>query len=188
MDETACRDLAARFRDGDHDAFRRLVESLTRNLMAQAYRYVHDWETARDLTQDTWLKVHRHIGRFDAARSFVAWLRAIHRNTCLGHLQKASVRYETSRDADDLARLAAHDPQADPAADLERREFATRLGRAVLELSPSQRRVFTQVDLEQGDQDETARSLGMKPVTLRTTLHFARRRLAGLLRGTEDGT
>ena len=37
------------------------------------------------------------------------------------------------------------------------------------------------VDLEQGDQGEVARDLGMQPTTLRTTLHFARQRLARLL-------
>jgi DNA-directed RNA polymerase specialized sigma24 family protein len=50
-------------------------------------------------------------------------------------------------------------------------------------LSESQRQIFARVELEQMGQMETAQALGIKPATLRTTLHFARKRLAGILRG-----
>ena len=186
MDETICQDLALRHRAGDRDAFRELVELLTRPLLAQAYRYVHDWETARDLTQDTWLKVHRHIARFDGTRPFAAWLATIHRNTCLNHLGRAAVRRERATETADLERLAPADPRADPSVDLQRRQFAERLGQALQQLGESQRRVFVHVDLEQQDQREAARELGLQPITLRTTLHAARRRLAGILRGMEE--
>jgi RNA polymerase sigma factor (sigma-70 family) len=56
-----------------------------------------------------------------------------------------------------------------------------RLRSALTELSEAQRRVFVCVDLEQLAPHEAAAALDMNPGTVRTTLHFARRRLARLL-------
>jgi len=65
MDETKWTELAAATQRGDTESFRELVESATRVLIAIAFRYTQDWESARDLTQETWIKVHRGIRRYD---------------------------------------------------------------------------------------------------------------------------
>ena len=76
----------------------------------------------------------------------------------------------------------------DPGREVERREFHERLLVALAELSESQRQVFLRVDLEQSDQREVARALGIKAGTLRATLHYARKRLAATLRQMEEST
>jgi DNA-directed RNA polymerase specialized sigma24 family protein len=53
-------------------------------------------------------------------------------------------------------------------------------------LSESQRHVVTKVLIDQIPQREAAELLGMGFTTLRTTLHFARRRLAAILRKLEE--
>ena len=184
MEERELTALAAAFQVGDEDAFERLVEALTRPLIAIAYRYTGDWEWSRDLTQETWVRVHDRIRRYDPVRSFRAWVYAIHRNACLSHLRRAWVRHETAPGDDALGRAIA--PAADPLADLERREFHQRLLIAMGELSESQRQVFARVYLEGVDQKEVARALGIKHTTLRATLHFARKRLAAALRELEE--
>ncbi len=175
-------ELAHAARDGDREAFRQLVEQLTRPLIAAAYRYTGDWEGARDLAQETWLRVWRHLPTYDHDRPFRAWVLAIHRNVCLSHLRHRSRHPEDATSDEDLARLA---PAVEP-AEMDDATFADRLRRALPALSPSQREVFVRVDLEQGNQADVARELGMQPTTLRTTLHFARQRLAGLLRLDEE--
>jgi len=185
LDERDLRALATAVKEGDEGSFRVLVDSLSRTLMAMAYRFTGDWEWARDLTQESWVKVHQQISRWDPDRSFSAWLYAIHRNGCLDHLRRGWVRYESTPGDEVISRLSGADPH-DPAEDLERREFHERLVAALGHLSESQRQVFLRVDLEQGDQKAVARSLGIKAGTLRTTLHFARRRVAIVLREMEE--
>ncbi|GMV03834.1 MAG: DNA-directed RNA polymerase sigma-70 factor [Gemmatimonadota bacterium] len=187
MDEHALSALASRFREGDEESFRRLVDALTRTLIAMAYRYTGDWEWARDLTQETWIRVHEQISRYDPSRSFVSWLHAVHRNACLDHVRRAWVRREAAVPPGELARAggAAAD---DPALEVERREFRQRVLAVARGLSESQRQVFVRVDVEQREQAEVAREMGIRPGTLRTTLHFARRRMAQLLDGLEEGT
>ncbi len=187
MDQRDLTALAIAFQGGDDRSFRVLVESLSRTLMAMAFRYTSDWEWARDLTQDTWIKVHGQIARWDSDRSFSAWLHAIHRHGCLDHLRRGWVRHESTPGDDVVIRLRGASPGG-PEEDLERREFHEGLMAAAGQLSETQRQVFLRVDLEQGDQRAVAKSLGIKFGTLRATLHFARKRVATVLREMEKST
>lgn len=187
MDEGELKALAVAFQRGDQRSFRVLVDTLSRTLVAVAYRHTGDWEWARDLTQETWIKVYDRIDSYDPERSFSAWLHAIHRNGCLDHLRRPWVRRE-STPGDDALVMMAGTAGEDPAREVERREFHERLLAAVSGLSESQRQVFVRVDLEQCDQQEVAETLGIKAGTLRATLHYARKRLAATLRQMEEST
>ena len=183
MDPSRIDLLAESFRRGDRESFRQLVDGLSRGLIAQAWRYTGDWDTARDLSQETWLKVHGSIRRYDARRPFLPWLRTLHRNVCIGWLRREKRRRGKLE-------LFGREPRA--AADgadeaLGRGEFLASLRRAMAHLSRRQQEVFVRVDLEDADPVEAARELGMKPATLRSTLHFARRRLARRLSHWEEG-
>lgn len=181
VDERALKVLATAVQTGDERAFRRLVEGLSRTLVAMAFRYTGDWEWARDLTQETWVRVYRNIGRYDDRRPFTAWLYTLHRNGCRDHLRRPWVQRERTPGDAVLQDLRGAGP-GDPERDLEQREFRERILAASEHLSETQREVFFRVDLEQGDQREVAEALGIRFGTLRTTLHFARKRIATVLR------
>jgi RNA polymerase sigma-70 factor (ECF subfamily) len=188
MSDEIVNKLARAFSDGDVESYRFLVESLTRPLMAMAYRYTKDWEIARDLTQETWIRVYERIDRYDPGRAFRNWLYTVHRNGCLNHLRSAAVRFEVAG----IEQLESPDPginrSTNPSRSLEHIEFMQRLQRAMDKLSERERSVFSLVDIEHNGQAEAAVSLGMNPTTLRTTLHHARKKLAGILRKMEEMT
>jgi RNA polymerase sigma-70 factor (ECF subfamily) len=178
--------LARAFRGGDAESFRFLVESFSRPLIAMAFRYAKDWETARDLTQETWIRVYERIDRYDSSRPFRNWLLTVHRNGCLNHLRRAHVRLEVSG-VEIPEPTGTETPRgANPYNRVEQIEFMQRVRRAMEGLSERERTVFSLVDIEHNGQEEAAAIIGIKPVTLRTTLHNARRKLAGMLRKTED--
>jgi RNA polymerase sigma-70 factor (ECF subfamily) len=180
--------LAVAAEKGDEEACRQLVESQSRALMAMAYRYTGDWHEARDLCQETWLKVLSSLHRRDHARPLLPWLRAIHRNTCLTHLRRRRVRPQGAVD-DDAELESLLDPNAaDPLQEVARTDTLRRVRRAMEQLSERQREVFALVALEDLDHASAAGILGMTPATLRTTLHFARRRIAKLLDDEEERT
>jgi RNA polymerase sigma factor (sigma-70 family) len=185
VDERSLNELAAASKRGDEKSFRALVEGLSRTLMAMAYQFTGDWEWARDLTQDTWLRVHQNFGRWDPTRSFTAWLYAIHRNGCRDHLRRPWVRRERTPGDPVLHELQGR-AREDPEKDVQEREFRERILMAAEDLSEAQREVFLRVDVEQGSQKEVAESLGIRFGTLRTTLHFARKRVAAALRAMEE--
>lgn len=181
LDDAQLDAWARAHRDGDVEGFRLLVEALTRGLIALAYRYVGDWETARDLTQETWLRAHRSIQRWDPTRPVRPWLSAIHRNGCLDHLRRTT--NTSAAEAGELDRI--EDPRSDPFADAARAQLTRRVRAALDQLSAAQRQVLVMVDLEELRPAEVAAQTGMNPGTVRTTLHFARRKLARLL-GSEE--
>lgn len=176
--------LAVACRRGDERSFRVLVETLTRPLIAMAYRYTGDWEWSRDLTQETWIRVWERIDSFDPERPFSHWLHAVHRNACLDHVRRQWVRRETAT-ANVVLESLAGSTTDHPLEELERLEFQERLRVATDQLTASQREVFVRVDLEGGNQAAVAHEIGMRPGTLRTTLHFARKRIALALRPKE---
>jgi len=184
VDERQLNSLAEAARRGEEPAFRRLVDQLTRTLMATAYRYTGDWEWARDLTQETWIRVYRHFQRYDPRKPFSSWLYTIHRNACRDHLRRPWVRREESVGEEGVRDLQLPSRE-DPEGDMERKEFRERILAASDRLSESQREVFLRVDVEQGDQRTVAEALGIRFGTLRTTLHFARKRVAEALREME---
>lgn len=178
--------LARAFRGGDVESYRFLVESLTRPMIAMAYRYTKDWETARDLAQETWIRVYERIDRYDPGRPFRNWLLTVHRNGCLNHLRSAPVRLEvTGVELPESADTGAG-RNANPSRRLEHAEFMQLLHRAMERLSERERIVFSLVDIEHNGQEEAAGILEMNPATLRTTLHHARKKLAGILGKMED--
>ena len=63
-----------------------------------------------------------------------------------------------------------------------------RILEAASQLPDRQGAVFAMIDLEQMTIDEAARILGIKPVSIRTNLYHARKRIARVLRGSEETT
>jgi RNA polymerase sigma-70 factor, ECF subfamily len=77
---------------GDHAAFGALVEPLSRELSAYAYRMVGGYQDAEDALQETRLKAWRHLGSYEPSASFRAWLYRIATNTCLDMLRQRQRR------------------------------------------------------------------------------------------------
>jgi RNA polymerase sigma factor (sigma-70 family) len=181
MHDTMLAEYARRVQNGDREGFRLLVESLSRPLLAMAYRYVLDWDSAGDITQDTWVKAFAAIARYDTRQPFRPWIFAIHRNTCMSFLRAEATRrthestYESSR------REPAASSQSNPLDHAAQAEFRERLHAAMELLTERQRTAFSLVDLEQTSHAEASLILNMSHATLRTTLHFARKRLAAIL-------
>src|SRR6266849_4370588 len=105
-------ELLKRFRQGDLEAF----EALFRQFQAEVYgwivRIVRDPSAAEDLTVETFWRIYRARGRFDAEASFGAWARRIATNLAIDHLRHRRPEVE----------LSEHVPQAASADPVLRRE------------------------------------------------------------------
>lgn len=177
MDHATVNHLAAAYRQGRQDALPPLVQSLARPLLAQAFRYVRDWDQAADLVQDAWLRATANIARYDASRPFAPWVRTILRNLCLKFL--AGQR----RQPQAVPLAAVGDPttqRPDDQADQAVREhdLRCRVARALESLTESQRLAVTMVDLEDQPQAEVAEVLGLTRDSLRVILHRGRSAVA----------
>jgi RNA polymerase sigma-70 factor (ECF subfamily) len=78
--------------NGDREAFRMLVERHSRYLFRIVYRLTGNAEDAQDVVQDTWLKAHAQLGRFEARSNVRTWLTRIAINCAIDHLRVARRR------------------------------------------------------------------------------------------------
>lgn len=91
-DERLMAELAA----GDRSAFEALVKRYQQDIFRFCLHYLKDIEQAREIAQETFLRVYTARERFDPERSFKPWLLCIARNLCLNELKrKKTVRMET---------------------------------------------------------------------------------------------
>ena len=94
--------LALRARGGDAEAFRRLVEKYQRKVYWIAYDILLDADEARDVAQETFIRVHGALGTFDPSRDFLNWLYRIARNLAIDSYRR---RRRRAIPVDDLTAL-----------------------------------------------------------------------------------
>ena len=86
------RELLEGARDGDDDAFRRLLEPYQRELHAHCYRMLGSLHDAEDALQETLLRAWRGLARFEGRSSLRSWLYTIATNTSLNAIEKRPKR------------------------------------------------------------------------------------------------
>jgi len=159
---------------GDEAAF----EGLVRRHYEQIYRWAlartGDRDEADDVTQETLVRLHRHIGSFDGRSAFSTWLYQVTRSAAADLYRKRSRRERLALKVKHESPAVAIDPREDEETTDERR--ASDLVKTFLEkLSERQREIFDLVDLQGFSTVEVSAMLKMEPVTVRSHLFRARK-------------
>jgi RNA polymerase sigma-70 factor, ECF subfamily len=169
------RELLARVRAGDREAFGRVVELYLPRAMSLAMRLLRHREDAEDLVQDAFLAALQHIDRFDLSRPFWPWLSRIVVNRGLDLASSRSTRVAESL-PEDLS-----DMGPSPADAVERGEIRDEFRRTLATL-PERRRLVVQLfEVDGYSVAEIAKLLDSSPATVRWHLHMARRQLRNAL-------
>jgi RNA polymerase sigma-70 factor (ECF subfamily) len=80
--------LIDEYLSGESSAFERLVLKYQKQIYALAYRMLNDKEEAKDMTQETFVKMMRGVSGFKRHSSFKTWLYQIAINTCINRLKQ----------------------------------------------------------------------------------------------------
>lgn len=185
MDEAA---LILAAKQGDLDAFNRLVLAYQDMVYAQAYRMINEPEVAEDATQDAFISAYRKIKSFRGG-SFKAWLLRIVTNACYDELRRRQRRPTTplepldqdDEEVESPAWLA--DPGESPEDAAERAQLAEALQDCLQGLSPEFRAVVILVDIQGMDYQETSDAVGVALGTIKSRLARARLKLRDCLQG-----
>src|SRR5680860_289849 len=78
------------FLDGEARAFSELVRRYDKRLLNFVYRTVGDRERGQDLVQETFVRVYRHLHRFDQTKKFSTWIYTIASNLAKNELRNRS--------------------------------------------------------------------------------------------------
>jgi RNA polymerase sigma-70 factor (ECF subfamily) len=91
--------------DGDRKAQKALFDKYSRKMMGLCLRYVKDTEDARDLMQESFIKIFTNIRRYTGDGSFDGWVRKIFVNCALEHLRQ----HDVLRDASEIDEINCMD-------------------------------------------------------------------------------
>lgn len=180
--------LIAAFIKGDGESFAALVDRHTAIVYKFTYRYVGDADAANDVTQEVFIKVWKHIKKFDPNKNFKTWLLTIAKNTALDFIKKKkpvlfSKIEEGETDLD--AFLAPYVEAVDlPDELLQKKQIKADLDHMLQKLSPSYRSVLLLRYVEHLKFREIADTLQEPIDTIKSKHRRALIQLRNMLAGT----
>ncbi len=128
-----------RYADGDDDAFDAVFRGLSGRIHAFLRRMSGRQDVAEDLTQETFLRIHRARSSFARGRGAVPWAYAIARNCYLDHVR--SQRRAQPMDDVDLVEPPTG-PEASAEEEVAAKQSAATVRRVLLEMNDSRREAF----------------------------------------------
>lgn len=134
--------LIADYHAGSEQALALLIQRHLNHIYAFVYRYAQNTEEAHDITQETFVKMWRHLKTFDTEKSFTAWLFAIAKNTAFDFYRKKKTIPFSALETDEHENVAAEmlrDPSPLPDELSMRAEDARILVSAMKTLVPKYR-------------------------------------------------
>jgi RNA polymerase sigma-70 factor, ECF subfamily len=184
---TERRDLVRRAQLGDPEAFAMIYAAHQRRVYSLCVRMVHNREDAEDLMQEAFLQVFRKLHTFRGDSAFTTWLYRVTVNVVLMKLRRKPWREtpleEIGRpDDEESARpeFGAADERLDHSLD------RIALERALDELPPGYRMVFSLHDVLGYEHQEAAEIMGCSAGNCKSQLHKARMKLRSVLRARRE--
>nr|WP_255216665.1 sigma-70 family RNA polymerase sigma factor [Pseudenhygromyxa sp. WMMC2535] len=175
---------------GDARAFKVLMQRYQRKVYAIAYGYLRNQEDALDVVQESFIKVHRYIAKFEGNSSFYTWLYRIVANLCIDHLRKAKRHRDVEFD-DGLRHDGKDEPPSDlvphlarfgdPSDMLRRKEILAAVESSLDHLSDKHRAVIVMRELQGMSYEEMAQAMKCSKGTIMSRLFHARRNMQKLL-------
>ncbi len=75
-------------KNGDQAAFRKIVEEYRQQAFSMAFRIVCDEEEARDIVQESFIKIWQKIDTYDMSMKFSTWLYKIVANSAIDRMRQ----------------------------------------------------------------------------------------------------
>lgn len=186
-DLAADRALAQAALAGRPGAFEQLVRTHQRLVWHVVQRLVRDGEDARELCQEAFLRVHRHLHQYRGESRLGTWVGRVAYHVALRHLERKRIELVDTADGDSDEALL--DRVADPLdleAGVEQAQLQRRLHAAIEALPPLPRTLLTLYHLEELPIAEIAQITGLAAGTIKSHLFRARLRLRATLNPEAD--
>jgi RNA polymerase sigma-70 factor (ECF subfamily) len=179
-------ELLERARRRDEQAFRLIMQRNNRRLYRIARGILRNDSEAEDVVQETYYRAFAHLDEFRAESSLATWLARIAFNEALGRLRHRRPTVDWTAlentqsesqifDSQVIAFPLQH--QIDPERTMAQRQMQRFVEQAIDGLPEDFRIVLVTRTIEGMSVEETARLLDLRPETVKTRLHRARRLL-----------
>jgi RNA polymerase sigma-70 factor, ECF subfamily len=168
-------------REGDPEAYRRLVERYQGQVSRIVWRFSRDKQVHEELVQDVFVEAYLSLGGFRGSAPFGHWLSRVATRVGYHYWKQASRRQKTEGlTPEEMEQWAS--AEADP---LEAVDAAALVHKVLAQLPPRDRLVLTLRYLEECDVTETAERTGWTQTMVKVQTLRAKKKLEKLLRRYE---
>jgi RNA polymerase sigma-70 factor, ECF subfamily len=180
------------FLGGEERAFSELVDRYQTRLLNFIYRTIGDRDRAEDLVQEVFIRVYRHLHRFDRSKKFSTWAYTIASNLAKNELRNRSrnplVLFQTMQGAseDDDRPLEFEDSSTRPDDMYRKRHLRELVEDTVAKLPEHHRQVFVLRELEGKSYEEIAEITDCNLGTVKSRLNRARSAFAAIIEPQMD--
>src|SRR6185295_1564526 len=184
LDDSA---VVASYLAGQSNGFDELVERYQRRLLNFVYRTIGDRERAEDLVQEVFIRVHRHLHRFDQTKKFSTWIYTIASNLAKNELRNRSrnplVFFQAMQGSEDEEErpLQFEDTTSRPDDMYRKRHLRELVEESVAKLPEHHRNVFILRELEGKSYEEIAEITECNLGTVKSRLNRARNSFAEII-------
>lgn len=169
-------DLVLEARQGSERAFSELVGRYKEKAIQMAAVTVGNYEEAKDISQEAFVKAYRALDRFELRSSFSTWFYRILMNTAKDCLRKKRWKnFLTFRKTEEMENFfeAVADPRPAPSSNLLNAELGQKITQALNRLPLRQKWIFTLRFIEGLTLAQISEAAGVSEGTVKATLHFA---------------
>ena len=163
--------LIQKAREGDRSAFGRLVTVYQDRILYLIYDYVHNYEDARDLAQDVFIKAFERLNQFEGRSQFSTWLYRIAVNQALDFRRKIKKKRMQNLDSDEKPVQIVDDVPRRIEDELEQDALHCQIEAALRTVSDHQRTAVILKYFQHFSTDEIAKIMDCTPATVRTHLY-----------------
>ncbi|HEV8410879.1 MAG TPA: sigma-70 family RNA polymerase sigma factor [Gemmatimonadaceae bacterium] len=180
-------ELVNAYLEGETRTFDVLVERYQTRLLNFVYRIVGDRERAEDLVQEVFVRVYRHLGRFDRSKKFSTWIYTIASNLAKNELRNRSrnplvlFTSMTKGWEDEERPLEFEDPSSRPDDLFRKRHVRELVESSVAQLPTHHREVFMLREIEGRSYEEIAEITHCNLGTVKSRLNRARNSFAEII-------
>lgn len=164
--------LIRQVQNGEASSYRILVENHKERLFSIAYSFTQNYEEAKDLSQEAFLKAWRAIRSFKFRSSFYTYIYRILVNLCKDRLRADKLKCAGSLD-DEAFDCGEPASEGGSDADVMRLELTRRLDEAIGELPFKQKSAFLLKHIHGLSYEDIAKTLKCRTGTVKAHVHFA---------------
>ena len=183
-------ELFQRYTQGHEDGFRVLMERYQPRIQGFLRKRLNDEERVEDLTQDTFLRIHRARDSYDPNRKFSTWIHTIANNLLKNEFRNRSrrremvfsdLRAESAPSGAPSRPVEFESTRADPEYETYRSELRDAIDTAIERMDEHHRVPFVMREVDDLSYEEIADAIGIPVGTVKSRLNRARNSFRSLL-------
>ena len=183
LDEPPDSELMQHLVAGHDEAMSKLLRRWQAKLISYLTRLINDAEVARDLAQETFVRVYQHRNRYDVLQPFSTWLFSIATNLARNHHRWRQRHPEAPLEAQQLSGLDQVQHSPTPHQALAKKEAADAVRKAIHSLPEDQRTALILSYYEDLAQKEIAEVMKCSVKGVELKIYRARQTLREVLSG-----